>query len=203
MHFRFQFSPVFCQQVFAKPEREMHGSQQDISANLNPVMTLLVECTKARKYIEPLPISELPWGPTQRFYDYKLKLINQKGPTIVTWGGRRRLVLEANETMLLSYSLFDAESMEMDARSIITRDDVAFKTTLTINPPRVGTFKLLLFGMPKPKQKGKWRLPLLATFLIDCKLIKPPQHDQDQMFMPIVQQNAPSSDDGKSEKRKR
>lgn len=178
----------------------MHGSQQDIFANLNPVISLLLECTKARKYIEPLPISELPWGPTQKFFDFKLKLINQKGPTIVTWGGRRRLVMEANETMLLTYSLFDAESMEMDARSIISRDDIGLKTTFTINPPRVGTFKLMLFGMPKPKQKGKWRLPLLATFMVDCKLIKPPQHDEDMLIQP-VQTTAPS-EDGKNDKNK-
>ena len=175
----------------------MHGSQQDISANLNPVITILLECNKARKYIEPLPISELPWGPTQKFFDYKLKLINQKGPTIVTWGGRRRLVIEANETMLLTYSLFDAESMEMDARSVISRDDIGLKTTFTINPPMVGTFKFMVFGMPKPKTKGKWRLPLLATFMIDCKLIKPPQHDQDM----IPTSNA-SSEDSKNDKKK-
>ena len=174
----------------------MYGSQQDLTASLNPVSTILLHCTKARKYIEPYPINELPWGPTQRFYDYKLKLINQKGPIIVTWGGRRRLVLDANETMLISYSLFDSESMEMDARSIIFREDAGLKTTFTINPPRVGTFKFMLFGMPKPKQKGKWRLPMLATFMIDCKLIKPPQHDEDLVH---VANNLP--DDNKTDKK--
>jgi hypothetical protein len=100
--------------------------------------------------------------------------------------------MEANETMLITYSLFDAEGMEMDVRSIITREDSGNKTTFTINPPRVGTFKFLIFGMPKPKQKGKWRLPLLATFMIDCKLIKPPQYDEDpppiSLVLPVEEQ---------------
>lgn len=179
----------------------MHGSQQDLAALLNPVLTMLLDCTKARKYIEPFPINELPWGPTQKFFDYKLKLINQKGPIIVTWGGRRRLALEANETMLITYSLFDSESMEMDARSVISRDDNGFKTTFAVNPPRVGTFKFMLFGMPKPKQKGKWRLPLLATFMIDCKLIKPLQHDEDQIHVPNGAAND-SKDDKKAKGKK-
>src|SRR5687768_5971653 len=81
--------------------------------------------------------------------------------------------------MLITYNLFDADGMEMDVRNIIYRDDSGTKTTFTISPPRVGTFKFMIFGMPKPKQKGKWRLPLLASFLIDCKLIKPVQYDED------------------------
>lgn len=44
--------------------------------------------------------------------------------------------------------------------------------SFTITPPRQGMFKFLVFGMPKPKQKGKWRLPLLASFLVDCKIAK-------------------------------
>lgn len=161
----------------------MHGSQQDLSIALNPIVTMLIECNKARKYIEPFPLNDLPWGLTQKFYDYKLKLGNQKGPIIVTWGGRRRLVLEANETMLITYSLYDSDSLEMDTKNIIFREDNGFKTIFTINPPRVGTFKFILFGMPKPKQKGKWRLPLLATLMIDCKMIKPVQHDLDMITM--------------------
>lgn len=157
----------------------MQGSQQDLSQPLDPIIMILLECTKARKYIEPFPLNELPWGLTQKFYDYKLKMVNQKGPIIVTWGGRRRLVMESIETMLITYSLYDSDSLEMDTRNIIIREDNGFKTIFTINPPRVGTFKFILFGMPKPKQKGKWRLPMLATLMIDCKLIKPLQHDED------------------------
>lgn len=157
----------------------MHGSQQDLNVVLAPVVTFALECTKARKYIEPFPLNDLPWGPTQKFYDFKLKVVSQKGPIVVTWGGKRRLVLESMDTMLLTYSLFDADSMEMDAKSIVSKDEMGNRITFTINPPRVGTFKFNLFGMPKPKQKGKWKLPLLSTWLIDCKLIKPVVHDED------------------------
>lgn len=168
----------------------MHGSQQDLTASLNPVMTIALNCVKARRYMEPFPLNDLPWGPTQKFHDYKLKFINQKGPTIVTWGGKRRLILESNETMLITYSMFDSESMEMDVKSFIFREDVPLRTTFTINPPRVGTFKFMLFGMPKPKQKGKWRLPLLATLMVDCKLIKPPANDEDFSPMPTEDKNS-------------
>lgn len=75
--------------------------------------------------------------------------------------------------------------------------------SFTISPPRVGMFKFMLFGsvsppirtiylhahlisrsMPKPKQKGKWRLPLLATFLVDCKLAKLPPPEDDPPPLP-------------------
>lgn len=187
--------------MFAKPEREMHGSQQDLNIQLAPVATFALECSKARKYIEPFPLNDLPWGPTQKFYDFKLKMISQKGPIVVTWGGKRRLVLESVDTMLLTYSLFDADSMEMDVKSIVSRDDMGNRITFTINPPRVGTFKFSLFGMPKPKQKGKWKLPLLSTWLIDCKLIKPVVHDEDFSPPNIVANGNIQPDDAKDKKK--
>ena len=45
-------------------------------------------------------------------------------------------------------------------------DDIIF----FIHPPRIGFYKLLLYGIPRPSEKGKWRLPLIASFLIDSKL---------------------------------
>lgn len=65
----------------------------------------------------------------------------------------------------------------MDTRAIIQREDSDVRISFTITPPRIGYYKLLIFGMPKPKLKGKWRLPLLASFLIDCKLTKTPTED--------------------------
>lgn len=149
------------------------------SASLQNAITFLLECNRARKYLDPYPLNEVPWGPTQSFYDYKLKLHNQKGPVIVTWGGKRRLTLESHDTLLLSYQVFDGEGMEMDTKNIIFREDQGNKNHFTINPPRVGMFKFQIFGMPKPKQKGKWRLPMLATFLIECKMIKLTMKDED------------------------
>lgn len=159
----------------------IHQQQDPSSTPLSYVITFLLECTKARKYIEPFPINDIPWGPTQCFYDYKLRFHNQNGPVIVTWGGRRKLVIEGNEILLVSYQVFDSNGMEMDTRNIISKDDNGNRMTFSINPPRVGTFKFVIYGMPKPKQKGKWKLPLLATFLIDCKLAKTVQYDDPVM----------------------
>src|SRR5688572_1271985 len=86
--------------------------------------------------------------------------------------------------MLITNQVFDAEGMELDIRTIVLREEVGNRISFTISPPRVGMFKFMLFGMPKPKQKGKWRLPLLATFLIDCKLAKLPPQDDDPPPLP-------------------
>lgn len=142
------------------------------SSSLHSVVTFLIECTKARKYLEPFPLNELPWGPTQAFYDFKMKIHNLTGPIISSWGGKRKLTVECVDSMLITHQMMDAEGMEMDVRVYVMREDTGNKISFTISPPRVGMFKFMLFGMPKPKQKGKWRLPLLATFLVDCKLAK-------------------------------
>ncbi|KAI1309461.1 Kyphoscoliosis peptidase [Halotydeus destructor] len=169
--------------VYSKPEREMLEGSTD-SSSLHSVATFLMVCNRARKYLEPFPLNELPWGPTQAFYDFKMKVHNQIGPIISSWGGKRRLIMESIETMLITNQIFDSEGMEMDIRTIVFKEENGNKITFTIAPPRVGMFKFMLFGMPKPKQKGKWRLPLLATFLIDCKLAKLPPQDDDPPPIP-------------------
>lgn len=68
-------------QVYTKPEREMLEGSTD-SSSLHSVATFLLECNRARKYLEPFPLNELPWGPTQAFYDFKMKIHNQMGPII-------------------------------------------------------------------------------------------------------------------------
>uniref|UniRef100_T1KRA8 Transglutaminase-like domain-containing protein n=1 Tax=Tetranychus urticae TaxID=32264 RepID=T1KRA8_TETUR len=185
--------------VYARPEKDMgewnidattalppppmatSSSGQSTQSNLHSCVTFLLECSRSRKYLQPYPLNELPWGPTQSFYNYKMRLLNQNGPVVTTWGGKRRLVLESSEPMLITYQVLDAEGMEMDAKNLLIREDNGNKITFTISPPRLGMFKLMIFGMPKPKQKGKWRLPLLATFLIECKMAKiakqPPEEE--------------------------
>ncbi|KAH8026632.1 hypothetical protein HPB51_022607 [Rhipicephalus microplus] len=74
--------------------------------------------------------------------------------------------------MLVSHQLLDADGVEMELKGMITREDKDRRVTFQIVPQRVGMFKLVIFAMPKPKLKGKWRLPLVATFLIDCKLTR-------------------------------
>lgn len=143
------------------------------------VVSLMLECERARKYLEPYPLNELPWGPTQAFFDFKMKLLNQAGPTISTWGGKRKIIFDTLETMLVTHQMFDSDGMEMDIRTYVLKEEAGTKLTYTIVPPRVGKFKFMLFGMPKPKQRGKWRLPLLATFMIDCKLAKLPPPEDD------------------------
>ncbi|KAF8786607.1 Kyphoscoliosis peptidase like protein [Argiope bruennichi] len=158
--------------VYARPEWQMYED-----TTLKNVAIFLLECLKAKKHINPYPLHDVPWGPAQSFYDFKMKLINQVGPVIVTWGGKRKLTLETATVMLITQQLFDANNKEMDTRGIISREDSDIRITFTITPPRTGYFKLLIFGIPKPKLKGKWRLPLLASFLIDCKLTKNPGDD--------------------------
>jgi hypothetical protein len=154
------------------------------SSNLFFVASFLLECTRARRYIEPFPLNELPWGPTQAFFDFKLKLHNQSGPVISTWGGKRKLCIEGSEQMIMQHQMFDSDGIELEVRTFILKEEKDNRFTYTIAPPRGGSFKFMLFGMPKPKQKGKWRLPLLATFMIDCKLAKLPSSDSDP---PLVQ----------------
>lgn len=79
---------------------------------------------------------------------------------------------------------------------MLSREDKDKRITFVLTPVRVGYFKLVIFGMPKPKQKGKWRLPLIATFLIDCKLTRFVYRSQSRltilsrMFIPaFIRQN--------------
>ncbi|XP_022248244.1 kyphoscoliosis peptidase-like, partial [Limulus polyphemus] len=163
--------------IYAKPEKDMNDD-----TTLHSVIIFLVECERARKYIQPYPLNEVPWGPTQSFFNFNMKLINQSGPLIVTWGGRRKVTLEMSTSMLITPQMFDADGMELDLKSVLIREDHDNRITFTILPFRVGLYKLMIFGMPKPKQKGKWRLPLIASFLIDCKLTK--QNNEDDLPSP-------------------
>ncbi|XP_022241908.1 kyphoscoliosis peptidase-like [Limulus polyphemus] len=153
--------------VYAKPEND---TSED--ASLHAVVIFLIECVRAKKYIQPYPLNEVPWGPTQSFFNFNMKLINQSGPTIVTWGGRRKLTLELNTPMIITPQMFDANGIELDLKGVLVQEDYDNRVTFTVLPYRVGLYKLIIFGMPKPKEKGKWKLPLLASFLVDCKLTK-------------------------------
>lgn len=180
--------------VYAKPEREMKEE-----TNLHNVVIFLLDCLVAKKYIQPYPHNEVPWGPTQCFYDYRMKMVNQSGPMIVTWGGKRKLILEVKDVMLITYQLLDVEGIEMDSKDIIRREDKENRVSFTFTPLRVGMYKFLIFGMPKPKQKGKWRLPLIASYLIDCKFTRQ-LYDED-FPPPIVKQ--PEKEEQKPEPEKK
>lgn len=83
-------------------------------ASLQNVAIFLLNCTRARKYLIPYPSNEVPWGPTQTFYDYNMKLVNQNGPVIVSWGGKRKLQIDLNEAMLITHQVLDADGQEID-----------------------------------------------------------------------------------------
>ena len=179
--------------IFTSPEREMLQG----STSLHLVAVFILNCTRARKYLQPFPLNELPWGLTQAFYDFKLRLAssNQSGPVITTWGGKRKIAIESQDVLLVSHQLFDSDGCELDIRSCILKEetfnkDNSMRITFTIAPPRIGTFKFSIFGMPRPKQKGKWRLPLLATFLIDFKLVKPGPGDEDPPLSETVKNSS-------------
>lgn len=126
--------------VYTKSEREMQEQKDQANASLNYILTMLLDCTKARKYQNPYPTNELPYGPVQAFYQYSMQLINQHTAIISTFGGKRKLVMQCNEPMLLTYQIIDADGQEQDTRTMINRDDENSTNVITLNilPPRVG-----------------------------------------------------------------
>lgn len=71
-------------------------------STLKNVAIFLLECVRAKKQVNPYPLHDVPWGPAQSFFDFKMKLVNQAGPVIVTWGGKRKLVIETANAMLIT-----------------------------------------------------------------------------------------------------
>ena len=55
-------------------------------------------------------------------------------------------------------------------QTVVKRKDVDGDIIFFVHPPRIGFYKLLVYGIPRPSEKGKWRLPLIASFLIESKL---------------------------------
>ena len=52
----------------------------------------------------------------------------------------------------------------------ITKEETAKETKFILeNPPKVGFYKLQVFGCKKPKKPGKLKIPLIANFLIDFR----------------------------------
>ncbi|XP_064480906.1 kyphoscoliosis peptidase-like [Ornithodoros turicata] len=189
--------------IYARPEKEMRGSAAENTSSLQNIGIFLLDCLRAKKYPQPYPLNEVPWGPTQTFYDYNMRLVDHMGPVVVTWGGKRKLTIDLSEGMLFSHQLLDADGVEMDVKGMITREEKDKRVTFQIVPHRVGMFKLMIFGMPKPKTKGKWRLPLVATFLIDCKLTKLQLDDELRLAHhrpPLPEEDKDDKDKGKKGK---
>ncbi|KAG1683796.1 Solute carrier organic anion transporter family member 1C1 [Nymphon striatum] len=161
---------VYFLKLYAKPEKELAGD--DTNSSLQCVATFLLECEKSRKYIQHYPINDMPWGPTQAMYNFNMRLMNQSGPVIVTWGGRRQFTFEVNHPMVFQEQLYNADNEQLDHKNILGREEINKQVLYSIQPPKIGYYKLMIYGLPKPKSTGKVTLRLLATFLIDCKLTK-------------------------------
>ncbi|XP_037087625.1 hillarin-like [Pollicipes pollicipes] len=153
--------------VYGRPEEDI---MDDETLPLDHLATFLLHCEKPRRQFSPWPVSDIPWGPTGFFYEMGVSLFNQDGPVIVTWGGFKQLVLETKTDLLTMVQIFDADGLEIESKSIVKRKDVDGDIIFFIHPPRIGFYKMLLYGMPRPSEKGKWRLPLISSFLIDSKL---------------------------------
>ncbi|KAH9373151.1 hypothetical protein HPB48_004896 [Haemaphysalis longicornis] len=119
--------------IYANRERDMKGTTVTFEgpaaaaaaagASLQNIGVFMLDCLRAKKYLMPYPLNEVPWGPTQTFYDYNMKLVDQTGPVIVSWGAKRKLTIDLSETMLVSHQLLDADGVEMDLKGMITRED--------------------------------------------------------------------------------
>ncbi|XP_023237011.1 kyphoscoliosis peptidase-like [Centruroides sculpturatus] len=170
--------------IYARPEWEMYDD-----ATLRNVVIFLLDCVRSRRYIQPYPLNEIPWGPTQCFYDYGMKLLNQSVPIMVSWGNKRRLSIEMKEPMLVSHQIFDSNGCEIDTPGVLQKDETEKRIDFYFMPPRTGYYKLMIYALPKPKQKGKWKIPLVATFLFDCKQTRN-GHDED---VPVPSSRPPDS----------
>lgn len=52
----------------------------------------------------------------------------------------------------------------------ITKEQTAKETVFYIDaPPKVGFYKLQIFGVKKPKKPGKLRIPVIANFLVEFR----------------------------------
>ncbi|XP_043192755.1 uncharacterized protein LOC122365535 [Amphibalanus amphitrite] len=153
--------------VYGRPEEDI---MDDETLPLDHLATFLLHCMKPRRQFSPWPVSDVPWGPNGFFFEMGASLYNQEGPVIVTWGGFKQLVLETKVDLLTMVQVFDADGFEIESKTMVKRKDVDGDIIFFIHPPRIGFYKLLVYGIPRPSEKGKWRLPLIASFLIESKL---------------------------------
>ncbi|KAK3857576.1 hypothetical protein Pcinc_036177 [Petrolisthes cinctipes] len=143
---------------------------EDDGSALNHVASFLLVCEKARRYPMPWPIHDVAWGPTPRLYECGIDPINQPGPIILTWGGKKLLTFEKAFDVMLMFQVFDAKGAALEQKGMLGRQETDDQVRLVIVPPGIGYFKLLMYGIPRPQVRGRWRLPLLASYLIECKM---------------------------------
>ncbi|XP_037800326.1 uncharacterized protein LOC119595234 [Penaeus monodon] len=157
--------------VYAGPEELL----DDENAALDHAVTFLLVCEKARRHPVPWPLHDVAWGPTPRLYECGLDPLNQSGPVIVTWGGKKLIYFDKAFEVLIMFQVFDAGGQMLDVKGIIGKDETEEQLRLAIVPPGIGYYKFLMYGIPRPQVRGsvvrgRWRLPLLACYLIECKM---------------------------------
>ncbi|KAG7174817.1 Hillarin-like 2 [Homarus americanus] len=147
----------------------------DEGSALDHVVSFLLICEKARRYPVPWPTHDVAWGPTPRLYECGLDPVNQIGPVIVTWGGKKLIYFEKACDVMVMFQVFDTEGHMLDLKGIVGREETEEHLRLVIIPPGIGYYKFLIYGIPRPQVggsvvQGRWRLPLLAAYLIECKM---------------------------------
>ena len=76
------------------------------------------------------------------------------------------------KTFLSSFydAIFFIKKFQSTLLPFITKESSEKETVFILeNPPKVGYYKLQIFGCKKPKRPGKLRIPLIANFLLDFR----------------------------------
>lgn len=72
--------------------------------------------SQARRYPVPWPLHDVAWGPGPRLYQCGLDPINQIGPVIVTWGGRKVVYFDKAIEVMLMFQVFDGEGKQLELK---------------------------------------------------------------------------------------
>lgn len=64
----------------------------------------------------PWPLHDVAWGPTPRLYESGLDPVNQTGPVIVTWGGKKLIYFEKAYDIMLTFQVFDSNGDLLDLK---------------------------------------------------------------------------------------
>lgn len=139
---------------------------------LDCIVVFVLECTKAWKNVARMPPNDQPWGPTGYLAEFGLRFLNVTTPVLVVVTGRRTLLLETSRAMLISQQLTDADGNPIGQKNVIHRTrakDNSDVVRFVVQPPDVGLFKLTIYACPDPNDRGRYPLPRVATFLVDCK----------------------------------
>lgn len=71
---------------------------------------------QARRYPVHWPLHDVAWGPSPRLYQCGLDPVNQVGPVIVTWGGRKVVYFEKAIEVMLMFQVFDGEGKQLELK---------------------------------------------------------------------------------------